>query len=419
MTTAHRSNWAGNITFRAAELHRPATVAELQKLVAASGAIRAVGTRHSFNDIADSPGAQVSLDALDQPVEVDTGAGTVTVGAGARYAQLSAALDAAGVALHNLGSLPHISVAGACATGTHGSGDGNGSLATAVRAIDLVTADGELVTLHRDRDGDRFAGAVVGLGALGIVVRLTLDVIPTFDVRQWVFDGLSWTALTDHLDAVFAAGDSVSVFTRWHADQAGRVWVKRRADTHQPDAGELFGARPAEGPRHPVPGMPAEYCTEQDGVAGRWHDRLPHFRAEFLPSSGAELQTEYLVPRDRAADALAALARLRERIAPILQVCELRTVARDALWLSPAYQRDVLGIHFTWVDDEAAVRPVLRGIEAALAPFAPRPHWGKLFSIAPEQVRAAYPRFADFAALAGEFDPHGKFRNAFLDRFLT
>ncbi|WP_393915939.1 D-arabinono-1,4-lactone oxidase [Halostreptopolyspora alba] len=418
MTTAHRSNWAGNITFHANELHRPSTVAGLQELVAGSESIRAVGTRHSFNDIADSHGAHVSLDALDQPVVVDTETATATVGAGTRYDQLSAALDEAGLALHNLGSLPHISVAGACATATHGSGDGNGTLATAVRAMDLVTADGELVTLHRDRDGDTFAGAVVGLGALGVVVRLTLDTVPTFDVGQWVFEGLSWEALTGNLDAIFAAGDSVSVFTRWHADQAGRVWVKRRADAPWPGTDELFGARPAEGPRHPVPGMPPEYCTEQSGVRGRWHDRLPHFRAEFLPSSGQELQSEYLVPREHAAEAVTALTRLRERIAPVLQVCELRTVRRDTLWLSPAYRRDVLGIHFTWVDDEAAVRPVLREIEAALAPLAPRPHWGKLSVTAPERLRAAYPRFADFAELVEEFDPRGKFRNPFLDRLL-
>ncbi|MDS1271046.1 D-arabinono-1,4-lactone oxidase [Lipingzhangella sp. LS1_29] len=416
MTTTQRTNWAGNVTYRPGALHRPRTIAQVQELVAASEAIRPVGTGHSFNDIADGRAAQLSLDALEQPTLVDRESTTVTVGAGLRYAQLTADLDAAGLALHNLGSLPHISVAGACATGTHGSGDANGNLATAVSAIDLVTADGQLRTLRRDRDSDRFPGVVVGLGALGVVVRLTLDVVPTFGVRQWVYSGLSWSALHAHLDEIFASGYSVSVFTRWHSAEAGTVWIKRREHDPRPD-GDLFGARPS-GPSHPVPGMPPENCTLQDGIAGAWHERLPHFRAEFLPSSGQELQSEYLVPREHASAALTALFALREQIAPLLQVCELRTVAQDDLWLSPSYGRDVLGIHFTWIDDEAAVLRVLREVEAALAPFSPRPHWGKLFVTPPEQVRAAYPRFEDFAALVRELDPRQTFGNAFLDRLL-
>jgi alditol oxidase len=411
------TNWAGNVEFAAASVHRPMTVEEVQELVAGAPAVRALGTGHSFSPIADSRGVLVAVDALDLPPVLDVEARTVTVGAGVRYAQLSRWLHASGCALHNLGSLPHLSVAGACATGTHGSGDGNGGLATAVAAVEMVTASGELVTVRRGADAD-FAGMVVSLGMLGVAVRVTLDVLPKYDVRQWVFDGLSWERLTERFDDVFAAGYSVSVFTGWRADQAGQLWVKRRADDPRGADPELFGARAADEQRHPIRGMPVENCTDQLGAPGQWHDRLPHFRAEFTPSAGDELQSEYLVPRRHAVAAVEALRRLGAQIAPVLQVGELRTVAADQLWLSPSYGTDVLGIHFTWVSDSAAVLPVMEAVEEALAPFGARPHWGKVFTVPPDRVRASYPRMTDFASLARRYDPHAKFRNDFVDRYI-
>lgn len=411
------TNWAGNVEFTAASVHRPTTIEQLQELVAGAAAVRALGTGHSFSPIADSPGVLVAVDALDLPPVLDAKAATVTVGAGVRYAQLSRWLHASGCALHNLGSLPHLSVAGACATGTHGSGDGNGGLATAVAAVEMVTASGELVTVRRGADAD-FAGMVVSLGMLGVAVRVTLDVLPRYDVRQWVFDGLSWERLTDLLDDVFAAGYSVSVFTGWRGDRAGQLWVKRRADDPRGAEPELFGARAADGPRHPIRGMPVENCTDQLGAPGPWHDRLPHFRAEFTPSAGDELQSEYLVPRRHAVAAVAALRQLGTQIAPVLQVGELRTVAADQLWLSPSYGTDMLGIHFTWVSDSAAVLPVIGAVEEALAPFGARPHWGKVFTTPPEVIRELYPRLPDFVRLAHHHDPPGKFRNDFVDCYI-
>lgn len=417
MTTIQTTNWAGNITF-SGPIHRPSSVPELQELVASARSVRAVGSRHSFNAIADSHGVLVSTEVLERPVEVNQATRTATVSASTRYTRLCRELDAAGMAVPNLGSLPHISVAGACATATHGSGDGNGNLATAVSALEIVTADGSLVSMSRDGDGDRFDGAVVSLGALGVVVSLTLDVVPAFDVRQWVYDDLSWASLNAEFDEVFAGGYSVSVFTRWLPDSAGQLWVKRRGDDDRHVVPELFGARLAGGPRHPIAGMPVENCTEQGGRPGRWHERLPHFRAEFTPSAGAELQSEYLVPRRHAQAAVEALRRVGPQIAPVLQVGELRTVAADGLWLSPAYREDVLGIHFTWVDDAAAVAPVLRAVDATLAPYEARPHWGKLFATAPDVLRSSYPRLPEFADLAVEVDPDGVFRNEFLDHYV-
>jgi alditol oxidase len=418
LTIARTANWAGNVTF-SGPIRRPTSVPELQDLVAGADAVRAVGSRHSFNSIADSTGLLVSVEALDVPIEVDAGAATVTVGGGATYAEVCRALDGSGLAVPNLGSLPHISVAGACATGTHGSGDGNGVLATAVSGLEMVTADGSLVSLSRDADGGRFAGSVVALGTLGVVVSVTLDLVPAFEMRQWVYDGLSWSALTSHLDEIFASGYSVSVFTGWLPDSAGQLWLKRRADDDRADAPELFGARVADAPRHPIAGMPVENCTEQLGRPGWSHDRLPHFRAEFTPSAGDELQSEFLLPRRHAVAAIETLRGLSAQIAPVLHVGELRTVARDDLWLSPAYDEDVIGIHFTWIDDAAAVSPVLAAVDEALRPYGARPHWGKLFVTPSDVVRSLYPRLADFTALAREFDPDGVFGNEFVDRYLT
>ncbi|MBO4206452.1 FAD-binding protein [Micromonospora echinofusca] len=419
-------NWAGNVTFTARRLHRPESVDELRRLVARAGRVRALGTGHSFNRLADTDGDLVSLAGLPPLVRIDPRRHTVTVAAGVRYGELAARLHREGYALTNLASLPHITVAGACATGTHGSGDRVGGLATAVAGLDLVTATGELVRLTRD-DDPRFPGAVVALGALGVVTALTLDLVPHYDVAQRVYRDLPFAALVERHAEIFASGYSVSAFTDWAGPTVDQVWVKQvvAAPPLSVDAlplsdggPERWGARPAAGPCHPVHGMPVENCTTQLGVPGPWHTRLPHFRLDFTPSSGAELQSEYLLPRARAAEALTAVDAIRHRIAPVLQVSEVRTVAADDLWLSPAYRRDSLAIHFTWIADTAAVTPVIDAVEEALAPLAPRPHWGKLFRTDVERVQAGYDRLADFRALRRDLDPDGRFGNELVDRYL-
>jgi xylitol oxidase len=351
-------------------------------------------------------------------MELDEERSTVTVSGQTRYGDLATWLHARGYALHNLGSLPHISIAGAIATATHGSGMGNGNLSTAVRSLELVTADGELVTLDRNTDPD-FPGAVVGLGALGVVTRLTLDIQPTFKIQQYVYDGLPAAGLdAARLNEVLRSGYSVSLFTDWIDPVRYQIWLKRMASASGLPPVTWHGATLAETPRHPVPGMSTVHCTEQLGVPGPWHERLPHFRLEFTPSSGEELQSEFFVPRSHAVEALAAVDALRDRVAPVLQISEIRTIAADALWLSPCYERDSVALHFTWVKDTDAVLPVLSLLDEALAPFEARPHWGKLFVTEPEAIRERYERHADFVALAHRYDPAGKFRNDMIERYV-
>jgi len=412
------TNWAGNVTFRAARTHRPASVDELRAVVSGADRVRVLGTGHSFNRLADTDADLVSVAGLPPTVEIAADRRSVTVAAGVRYGELAQRLHAAGLALHNLASLPHISVAGACATATHGSGERNGNLATAVSAVELVTADGSLVRLDRAEDDD-FAGAVVGLGALGVVTALTLDVEPAFEVRQYVYEGLPLDALAGHEAEILGAAYSVSLFTDWTGPRINQVWLKRRGSQAHPPPPAWLGATPAGGPRHPIPGMSAGNCTEQGGVPGPWYARLPHFRLDFTPSSGEELQSEYVVPRERGVEALAAVDAVRDLVAPVLQISEIRTIAADELWLSPNYRRDSLAVHFTWVADADAVAPAMAAVEERLAGLGARPHWGKLYGIEPADVRGLYPRWADFAALAGTYDPTGKFRNEVLDRYFA
>lgn len=418
--TERRTNWAGNVTFAADSWHRPDTVVQLQRLVAATDRVRAVGTRHSFSSVADTTGTLVSLDAMEPILRIDPDQATVTVSAGMRYGELATRLHCAGYALANLASLPHISVAGACATGTHGSGDGNGSLATAVSALELVTADGDLVRLSRQADGDRFAGAVVQLGALGVITAVTLDLVPTFEVAQHVFTGLPFDELQAHSAEIFAAAYSVSLFTEWTGSSIKQAWCKHHVRAGEPRPSSLvrWGAAAATTELHPIAGFDPTNCTGQLGVAGPWHHRLPHFRLDFLASTGDELQSEFFVSREHGAAALAALYEIQDRFAPLVQVSELRTIAADDLWLSPMYRRDSLAIHITWVSDVPAVTAAVALIEQALAPFTPRPHWGKVFTLRPAQVAAAYPRLAQFAALVREFDPAGKFGNDLIDQYI-
>lgn len=414
-----RTNWSGNLTYSTDHLYESASVAEVQALVKQCRHLKALGSRHSFNNIADSTANQVSLQGL-KTVSLDAAARTVTVGAGIRYGDLAPVIDAKGYALHNLASLPHISVAGAIATATHGSGLHNGNLATAVSGLEIVAANGEMVRLSRVRDGDKFRGTVVHLGALGVLTHVTLDVQPTYQVAQTVYLDLPFAVLEHHLEDVFASGYSVSLFTDWQKGRATQVWIKRRVDRtySHPLEAEFFGARRATVKMHPIMGHDAEACTEQLGIPGPWYERLPHFRMNFTPSSGQELQTEYFVPLERGYEAIRAVEELRDTVTPHLFVTELRTVDADDLWMSTAHHRRSLTIHFTWKPEWPAVREILPQIEAKLQPFNVRPHWAKLFTVSPQYLEARYERLADFKGLAREYDPEGKFRNAFLNRNL-
>ena len=406
-------NWARTVAYSARALLRPSSVDELREMVAGSRSIRALGSRHSFNTLADTTGDLVSLDLIDDDIVIDEAARTVTVGGGVRYGDLATALQSAGWALHNLASLPHISVAGAVATGTHGSGDSNGTLAAAVAGLELVTATGDLLTLRRG-DAD-FDGAVVALGALGVVTRVALDIQPTFDVRQDLYDDLEWSALLEHFDGITSSAYSVSVFTDWLGESIGTTWLKSRMDAAAPPE-RLFGAGRQRAERHMLPDQPASNVTQQGGIAGAWSERLAHFKLGFTPSNGDEIQTEYLVPRRNAVAAIEAVRSIGSRVAPLLLVSELRTMTADSLWLSGAFETDAVAIHFTWKKLPADVAALLPELEALLLPLGARPHWGKVFHADRAAIEELYPRLADFRELAARLDPERTFGNAFLER---
>lgn len=422
-------NWGGNVVYTPTEIHRPGSMEELQELVRASAQVRVVGSRHSFNHLADADasagtgagaagGVMVTVAGLLAEAEVDAEARVVRAPAGLTHAALAARLHDAGWALPNLASLPHLSVAGAVQTGTHGSGARNPALSASVRAVELVDADGEL---RRVEEGDDdFPVAVVGLGALGVVTTVEHRLVPAFEVEQRVVTGLAWERLLPRLVEAMAGAYSVSLFTTYLPGEPVRAWVK-----HRTDAGawprwlvEDLNGLEATGPTHPVPGVPADGVTTQGGVPGPWHERLPHFAAGSVPSVGDEIQTEYFVDVARAVEGVELLRGLGERLAPTLRVAEIRRVAPDDAWLSPAWQRDSLALHFTWRNDTPAVVAGVRLLEEALAPLDARPHWGKQFAMDHDRLAQVYPRLRDAAAVIGARDPGGRFRNELVSRWL-
>lgn len=411
-----RKNWAGNYTYKAKNLYEPKTAEEVQALVKELDLQKALGSCHCFNNIADSPLNQISTKYLNQPIEIDTESKTVTLGAGTKYGDFAPELHKKGYALHNLASLPHISVAGACATATHGSGMTNGNLATAVTAIELVNGNGDIVQLKKGTHDEIFNGAVVNLGALGIITKITLDIQETYNVRQDVFQNLPLQSLADNFDAILSSGYSVSLFTDWQDQVISQVWIKRRTDSEIKDFGDdFYGASVADRNLHPITELSAENCTEQMGVPGPWYDRLPHFKMGFTPSSGEELQSEYFVPRENALEAILALEKMRDQIYPQLMITEIRSIAADNLWMSPCYQQDCIAIHFTWKQHVEEVGNLLPHIEAVLEPFNARPHWGKVFAMAPKMLKSRYEKLPDFLSLLKRYDPAGKFKNDYLD----
>jgi len=406
------TNWAGNYIYRARAVHAPSTPEQLQELISALPRVRVLGSRHSFTDIADSE-ELVTLEGIAPDVVVDRHARTVSLSGAVRYGYLVQELARERLALANLASLPHIAVAGAVSTATHGSGDHNGNLATAVAELGIVTSTGDILTVARgDLD---FDGVVVGLGGVGALVRITLDLEPAYEMRQQVFEGLQWRELFEHFDVITSSGYSVSVFTRW-GGTAGQVWIKSRvAEASETVGDELFGATAATRQLHPIVGLDPVNCTPQLGVPGPWSERLPHFRKGFTPSSGAEIQSEYMVPRSCAVAAIEAILRIGPKIHPLLQVSEIRTIAADTLWMSPQHGQDTVAIHFTWKPEPKQVRVLLVEIEQALAPFAARPHWGKLFIADARAIGPLYERLGDFSALLNRLDPRGAFRNEWLE----
>lgn len=414
------SNWAGNIAYSTSKIYYPQTVEEVQELIKRHHKIKALGTRHCFNRIADSQDNLLSTKNLNKVIALDTKAHTVTVEGGIKYGELAPYLHEKGYALPNMASLPHISVAGSIITATHGSGVRHGNLATSVSALEIVTADGQVHTVCRDKNEELFYGAVVSLGALGIITKVTLDLQPTFMMRQYVYENLPLDQLKTNFEEIVSAGYSVSLFTDWRSNNLTEVWIKtcENATANFEAIPEFYGAKAATQNLHPIIGLPAENCTGQMGLSGPWYDRLPHFKMGFTPSSGVELQSEYFVARRHAVEAILAVARLGELISPHLFVSEIRTIAADQLWLSPCYNQPTVALHFTWKPDWPVVSKLLPLLEKELAPFNARPHWGKLFTMSPEMLASCYEKLPDFKKLASAYDPQGKFRNDFLNTII-
>jgi xylitol oxidase len=416
---AERRNWGRNILYKAKNLVEPASVEELQELVKQAGYKKGLGSTHSYNDIADSPTTQIGLRKLNKVISIDEAKSTVSIEGGIRYEELAPQLHEKGYALHNLASLPQVTVAGACATGTHGSGTRNGSLATVVRELEICTIDGELVNISRDNNPDIFDGAVVSLGGLGMITRMVLDIQPGYNARQDLFLDLPLSSVLENFDEIMATGYSVSLFTKWQNDIVDQVWIKRRVDRPVDNLGAtFFGGKKCPKNIHPIIELSAESCTDQLGKVGPWYDRLPHFKIHGMPSAVDELQSEYFVPIAHAADGMRAIAKLGDKILPYLYISEIRTIAADTLWMSQFYQRESVAFHFTWKPNWPEVKKLLPEIEAALAPFGVRPHWGKLFTIDARTVQHSYERFPDFKKLLKKYDPIGKFKNEYLNRVI-
>jgi xylitol oxidase len=407
------ANWSGTVTFADSNTFAPASTAELAEIVATNPKVRARGSAHCFNAIADTDYVSVTFENLSNELVIDKEKQIVTVSAGIKYGELAVALEERGWALHNMASLPHISVAGAIATATHGSGVGNGNLATAVRGLEIVLPDGSIKKITSENP--EFAGYVVGLGLVGIVAKVDLAIEPTFNIEQTVYRGLSRETYAANLDEIMSLAYSVSYFTTWAAAGGGEVWAKFRSGSIAPD--HLFEAYPATSNRHPLPGLNPEPCTEQMAVSGPWHLRLPHFKMEFTPSAGDEIQSEFFVDRKDAPAAIAALEKIAPQINEILWVTEIRAIAADGLWMSPHFQRDSIGIHFTWKKVEE-VYEFVKVVEAVLAPFKYRPHLGKVYSASPEYIRSVMPKMDEFVRLVKEIDPMNKFGNEMTDKML-
>ncbi|MDT0690309.1 FAD-binding protein [Salegentibacter sp. F188] len=413
------TNWAENLTYSTDNVHYPTTLEQVQEVVKKCSKIRTLGSRHSFNSIADSTENQVSLKHLNKVVSLNKVAHTVTIEGGMNYGELAPYLQENGYALHNLASLPHISVVGACTTATHGSGVNSNSLASAVAALEFVNAAGDIICMSKEKDGEAFKGAVVNLGALGVVTKLTLDLQPSFNIKQLVYRNLPMQALKDDFLAIMSGGYSVSLFTTWKNKNINQVWIKQdekgKSSGSTPDS---YGALPATQHMHPLEELSAEHATEQMGVTGLWYERLPHFKMGFMPSAGKELQSEFFVPVVHAYEAMMAIEQLHEKVSPYLFVSEIRIIASDDLWMSPFYQRASIAFHFTWKQEWESVKNLLPLIEKALAPYKPLPHWGKLFTMAPPVLQGRLPKLNDFKHLVRHHDPQGKFRNSFLQEKL-
>ncbi len=413
-----KHNWSGHTSFTARRYHEPTSVEEIQDIVSSSSQVRVIGSRHSFNGIADSSVDQLWLGAMNQKVIIDTLNKKATVPAGITYTELCPVLEETGFALTNLASLKHITVAGAVTTATHGSGNGVGNLATVVSGVEMVSANGDLVEYTREQNPDIFPGVVVSLGALGIITRYTLDLVPSFLIQQDSYENIPFSEVYEHYGEITNSAYSVSLFPTWQNDYCETLVLKRKASSKEPlsTPDTFFGARsrPPEKARKASEGR----SYSPFGKPATWHESLPHYSLHEPEKMGNELQSEYFLPRENLVEALKAVQSLKEDLEPILGGSEIRSVAADDLWMSPANGQDIVGIHFNWLKKWDGIKLFLPKLEAALRPYSAMPHFGKLFHMGHEELKEVYPALNNFRKLILESDPEGKFNNDFIKKYI-
>ncbi len=414
-STMANTNWAGNIEYFPTDFHQPSSTEEVQDLVSRATSVKVIGTRHSFNHIGSPTEVFISSRNLSRVVSIDRIEGSVWVQAGITYGELSLVLDSEGLALKNMASLPHISVGGAIATATHGSGFQNQCLSSQALALKFVLADGSLLEVDKHADPELFQACVVHLGAIGALVEVKLALVPRFEIAQSVFLNVKFESAVNQLMEILSLGYSVSLFTQWKGDCLDQIWVKRLPSEPSPDRFlNGIGASKAQQKVHPILDVDPVNCTDQLDIPGPSFDRLPHFKFDFTPSHGEELQSEYLIPQPYAQDALRALHAHQSAFDKHLLISEIRTIAADSALMSPFCAVDAMGIHFTWKKDWHSVKAILPLVESVLSQYQPKPHWGKLWAMKPKQVAQSYPGLSEFKKTIQKYDPNKKFQNPFL-----
>ena len=409
-------NWAGNLTFSAREFIEVNSISKLQQVVSSSQAVKVLATGHSFNAIGDTTETLISIKNLSNGIEIDSQNAQALIPAGMAYADAARYLESNGWAFSNMASLGEVTIAGAISTGTHGSGSNNGVLSTSVVGLEIVLGSGELITIDQS-NSEEFAGFVVSLGALGVFTKIKMKIIPSFSVKQFVYENIGIQVVAENFDTVFNSAYSVSYFSNWAKNSTGQIWMKFLDDSSSDNLSDNWlGANQAKAKQHPVKINNPDPCTDQLGISGKWLYRLPHFKLDSSPASGDEVQTEYLVDRKYVNEYIQDLRAIGDEIAPRVYATEIRTIKSDELWLSGAYQRETVGFHFTWKKSDTLV-DFLPRIEEILGKHHGRPHWAKLFSVRSDELSARYPKYSDFEALLKKYDPKQKFRNKFIDQY--
>lgn len=427
------SNWAGTEAATPVRVETPTSadgVAAAVKGAASQGlSVKAIGAGHSFSGVAVAPGVQLRLDHLDQVLEVDAATGLVTVEAGIALHRLNPLLTQHGLAMEILGDIDRQTIAGAVSTGTHGSGIGFRSISNQVRALELVLADGSTVSCSPRERPDLFAAARIGLGALGVITKVTLQTVPRFALEAHDA-AMPLDEVLDEAHALAAANDHFEFFwfpwtgtalTRRFRRLAGDAplkpmgwWSRDVDDKFITNVGLETLCR--VGTRFPG-SVPALNRLITRAISDRTFTDLSY--KVFASHRNVRFREgEFAVPREALVPTLRELKSwIEKNEEPVAFPFEVRFAQRDDIWLSPAHERDVAYIAFHQYHRMPHER-FFRACYDILGAAGGRPHWGKMHDLAAADLAERYPRFADFVTLRDELDPTGVFANPYLDRVL-